>query len=207
MSKGTKTPKKNVTTKKTTSTKSNPKKKASAKIKAETTAKKEATEKKTATKKRAAAKKKPPKEMDKKLPRKKARKAPAKKAASVDNRAMLEELELEIRSDDEQVSLGAIERLGMLNHPQATHVLIEALLDLRYMVRIHAAAQLGERKDKKSIDALISSLRDESVFVRQTVAGALENIGGTKAKKAVTQAEKEGLLLDELPEGRRLIEK
>jgi len=195
LSKGTKTPKKKVTAKKTTSTKSKSKKKASVKTKAKATVKKE------------AAKKKPAKEMEKKLPRKKATKEPAKKATSLDNKAMLEELALEIQSDDEQVSLGAIERLGMLNHPQATQVLIEALLDLRYMVRIHAAAQLGERKDKKSIDALISSLRDESVFVRQTVAGALENIGGAKAKKAVTQAEKEGLLLNDLPEGRRLIEK
>jgi len=120
---------------------------------------------------------------------------------------MLKELGIEIQSDDEQVSLGAIERLSLLDYPQATQILIEALSDPRYMVRIHAAAQLGERQDKKSVDALIASLSDGSIFVRQTVAGALENIGGVKAKKAVTQAEKEGILLDELPEGRRLIER
>jgi len=72
------------------------------------------------------------------------------------------------------------------------------------MVRIHVAAQLGERKDRKAVDALIASLQDESIFMRQTVAGALENIGGTKAKKAITKAEKDGLLLDNLPEGKRL---
>ena len=54
------------------------------------------------------------------------------------------------------------------------------------------------------MDALIDSLSDDSLFVRQTVAGALENIGGTKAKKAISKAEKDGLLLDELPEGKRL---
>ena len=84
--------------------------------------------------------------------------------------------------------------------------MMEALKDSRYIVRIHAAAQLGERKDKKSVDALITALKDDSVFVRQTIAGALENIGGTKAKKAVTKAEKDGMLLDELPEGKRLTE-
>ena len=59
-------------------------------------------------------------------------------------------------------------------------------------------------KAKIAIDALVSALRDESLFVRQTVAGALENIGGKKALKAVHDAEIDGLLLDELPEGRRL---
>jgi outer membrane biosynthesis protein TonB len=209
LSKSAKTPKKKATTKKTTSTKSKPKKKIA---KTKTVAKKASAKKKVPPKKKAPAKKAPIKkkivtEKKKKPPKKKARKAHARKTSSIDNKAMLNELKIEIQSDDEQVSLGSIERLGVLNHPQATQVLIEALSDSRYMVRIHAAAQLGERKDKKSVDALIASLNDDSVFVRQTVAGALENIGGTKAKKAVTQAERDGLLLDELPEGRRLIEK
>lgn len=199
MSKSAKTPKKKATTKKTTSTKSKPKKKTA---KTKTVAKKA-----PAKKKKAPIKKKTVAEKKKKPPKKKASKAPVRKTSSIDNKAMLEELKIEIQSDDEQVSLGSIERLGVLNHPQATQVLIGALSDSRYMVRIHAAAQLGERKDKKSVDALIASLNDDSVFVRQTVAGALENIGGTKAKKAVTKAEKDGLILDELPEGRRLIEK
>ncbi|MCK5390723.1 MAG: HEAT repeat domain-containing protein, partial [Candidatus Thorarchaeota archaeon] len=60
------------------------------------------------------------------------------------------------------------------------------------------------RKDSKAVDALIDALQDESIFVRQTVAGALENIGSAKAKKAVKKAENDNLLLDELPEGRRL---
>ena len=117
---------------------------------------------------------------------------------------MLQELETEIHSKDEQVCLGAVERLGGLKHPDATRILTIALADPRYMVRIHAAAQLGERKDKKSVDALIDLLNDDSVFVRQTAAGALENIGGVKARKAISKAEKGGRLLDELPEGKRL---
>jgi HEAT repeat protein len=72
------------------------------------------------------------------------------------------------------------------------------------MIRIYAAVQLGERQDKAAVDPLIGALHDESLFVRQTVAGALENIGGTKATKAVRKAESEGLLLDELPDGIRL---
>ena len=203
LSKSTKTSKKD-TTKKAIKKKTQPKKKT-IKTKAKTTTKKAPAKKKTAPKKKTSASKK----TIKKAPVKKAatKKKSTKKPVSADDKAMLQELEVEIQSDDDQVSLGAIERLGVLNHPQATQALIGALSDSRYMVRIHAAAQLGERKDKKSIDALITSLHDDSIFVRQTVAGALENIGGTKAKKAVTQAEKEGLLLDELPEGRRLIEK
>ncbi len=206
MSKSAKTSKKKGTTKRTASTKLKPKKKTGARAKK--TTKKVPTKKKTSAKK--TGKKTPTKKSttrkEKKPPKKKARKAPSKKTVS-DNIAMLKELEIEIKSDDEQVSLGAIERLGLLNHPQATRVLIGALSDSRYMIRIRVAVQLGERQDKKSVDALIASFSDDSIFVRQTVAGALENIGGAKAKKAVTQAEKDGILLDELPEGRRLIER
>ena len=117
---------------------------------------------------------------------------------------MLDELALEIQNPDEQVALGAVDRIGAISGPTATGLLVVALKDDRYMVRIHVAAELGERKDKAAVGALIDALRDESVFVRQTVAGALENIGGAKAAKAIKTAEKEGLLLDDLPEGRRL---
>ena len=117
---------------------------------------------------------------------------------------ILKELQAEIQSDDEQVALGAVERLSQLRDSRATEILIQGLHDRRQMMRIHVAAQLGERKDPRAVDALIASLDDKSVFVRQTVAGALENIGGAKAKKAVKKIEEEGLLLDELPEGRRL---
>ncbi|MFW9786792.1 MAG: HEAT repeat domain-containing protein [Candidatus Thorarchaeota archaeon] len=187
MSKTSKTSKKTATTKKkTTSSKKSaakPKTKASDKK----TAKKEQSKKKSSPKKPAAKKK-----------------APAKKTPSKMDKEMLSELEKEISSQDEQVCLGAVERLGILNHPDATRVLIIALADPRYMVRIHAAAQLGERKDKKAVDALVNTLNDDSIFVRQTAAGALENIGSAKAKKAISKAEREGLLLDELPEGKRL---
>jgi len=117
---------------------------------------------------------------------------------------MIDELLLEIKSEDEQISLGAIDRLGQTDDPRATSHLIECLNDSRYMIRIYAAVQLGERQDKTAVDPLIGALHDDSLFVRQTVAGALENIGGSKARKAVKKAESEGLLLDELPEGIRL---
>jgi len=131
-------------------------------------------------------------------------KATAKKRATKKASPELDELAKELQSDDEQVLLGVIDTLGDLEDPRATGYLVKCLKHGRYMVRIHAAAQLGERKDKKAIDPLIEVLDDESVFVRQTAAGALENIGGTKAKKAVTAAEEKGLLLDDLPEGKRL---
>jgi hypothetical protein len=181
LSKKSKTSKKGATSKKKTATKS----------RAKTTKSKPPAKKKTPNKKGSSAKPKPKKPVKKKAP-------------STRDSEMLHELEVEIKSDDEQVCLGAVERLGALSHPDATRVLIIALADPRYMVRIHAAAQLGERKDKKSVDALIESLNDDSIFVRQTVAGALENIGGAKAKKAISKAEKDKLLLGELPEGRRL---
>jgi HEAT repeat protein len=194
-------PKKTTTSKKkTTSSKKSTAKPAAKKKTTKPKAKK--TPKKATKPKKAPAEKAPPKK--KAAPKKTVKKKPAKKAPSKKDKEMLGELEKEIHSEDEQVCLGAVERLGVLNHPDATRVLIIALADPRYMVRIHAAAQLGERKDKKSVDALIEKLNDDSMFVRQTVAGALENIGGTKAKKAVSKAEKDGLLLDELPEGKRL---
>ena len=141
---------------------------------------------------------------EKSKPKKTTRKKSSLQIASKRDSEMLQELETEIHSKDEQVCLGAVERLGGLKHPDATRILTIALTDPRYMVRIHAAAQLGERKDKKSVDALIDLLNDDSVFVRQTAAGALENIGGVKARKAISKAEKGGRLLDELPEGKRL---
>jgi NAD-dependent DNA ligase len=137
----------------------------------------------------------------------KKKKSPAKKKVKAKESPELDELAKELASDDEQLLLGVIDRLGMLDDPKATEQLIACLKHTRYMVRIHAAAQLGERKDKSAIEPLINALQDESLFVRQTAAGALENIGGTKARKAVTAAESEGLLLDELPEGRRLEQK
>lgn len=197
MSKTSKTSKKATTPKKTTGSKKSaakPKKKTS-KPKTKVKEKKTTKAKKTTVKKASSKKPKPKKTVKKK---------PSKKAPSKKDSEMLRELETEIQSDDEQVCLGAVERLGVLNHPDATRVLMVALTDSRYMVRIHAAAQLGERKDRKSVDALVKSLKDESIFVRQTIAGALENIGGAKAKKAISKAEKDGLLLDELPEGKRL---
>jgi HEAT repeat protein len=197
------------------SKKSKPEKATTSKKKTKSTKKaaaKPAAKKKTSKPKKAPAKKAAPKKKttkkktEKAAPKKTVKKKPAKKAPSKKDKEMLGELEKEIHSEEEQVCLGAVERLGVLNHPDATRVLIIALADPRYMVRIHAAAQLGERKDKKSVDALIKSLDDDSMFVRQTVAGALENIGGTKAKKAISKAEKDGLLLDELPEGKRLVD-
>ena len=199
MSKKSKTKKAATSKKKTTSSK---------KATAKPTAKKKVVKPKakTPTKKATKTKKTPSKKASpkKSAPKKTAKKKPAKKAPSKKDSEMLHELEKEIMSEDEQVCLGAVGFLGSLNHPDATRVLISALTDPRYMVRIHAAAQLGERKDKKSVDALIATLKDDSIFVRQTIAGALENIGGTKAKKAISKAEKDGLLLDELPEGKRL---
>ena len=187
--------KKSKTKKVTTSKKKTTSSKKAAKPKAKTTTKKTAKAKKAPSKKASPAKPKSKKVVKKK---------PSKKAPSKKDSEMLAELEIEIKSEDEQVCLGAIGRLGVLNHPDATRVLTIALADQRYMVRIHAAAQLGERKDKKSVDVLAASLNDDSIFVRQTVAGALESIGGVKAKKAISKAEKDGLLLDELPEGKRL---
>jgi len=199
LSKISKTSKKTVASKRETkSSKKAPNKstaKKSSKPEAKPTKRKTTKEKKTSGKGAGV----------KTLPTKKTSKKKSVVKGSVEKeKEMLNELETEIHSNDEQVCLGAVDRLGSLKHPDATRVLMVALEDKRYMVRIHAAAQLGERKDKKSIDALVESLNDDSVFVRQTVAGALENIGGAKAKKALSKAEREGLLLDELPEGKRL---
>ena len=148
--------------------------------------KKTAAPKKTTTKKTKTSKKKSTKQLSVKITQ------------------MIDELLVEMRSEDEQISLGAVDRLGQTEDPRATSHLIECLDDSRYMIRIYAAVQLGERQDKTAVDPLIGALHDESLFVRQTVAGALENIGGSKALKAVRKAESEGLLLDELPEGIRL---
>jgi HEAT repeat protein len=195
-----KTPKKKDTTKK----KAASSKKSSAQVEGKKKPSKLTTKalvKKTTKARKSPSKKKSP---DKPKPKKTVREKSTTKSLSKKEQEILSELETEIKSDDEQVCLGAVERLGILKHPDATRVLIIALADSRHMVRIHAAAQLGERKDKKSVDALVESLNDDSVFVRQTVAGALENIGGAKAKKAISKAEREGLLLYELPEGKRL---
>ncbi len=121
-----------------------------------------------------------------------------------DQNYVLNDLLIESQSADEQMSLGAIDRLGRMDDTRATACLVSCLKDPRFIVRIYAAAQLGERNDASAVESLIEALHDESVFVRQTVAGALGHIGGEKAVQAVKEAETEGLLLNELPEGRRL---
>ncbi|NHI83542.1 MAG: HEAT repeat domain-containing protein [Candidatus Thorarchaeota archaeon] len=154
---------------------------------------------KSTTKKKQLKTKAERKTTTKKPPVKKKTEAKPKKTHS-----LADELAKEIHSEDEQVSLGAIDALGKVKDPSATQYLIGCLNDSRYLVRIYAAIQLGERKDKKAVDSLIKALDDESLFVRQTIAGALENIGGEKATAAVKAAEERGLLLDELPEGKKL---
>ncbi|MHA1862374.1 MAG: hypothetical protein ACTSWA_01295, partial [Candidatus Thorarchaeota archaeon] len=102
---------------KTTKKGSKPKKKASSKT----------TKKSQAPKKKSTGKKPVPK---KKTPSKKKRttsKSKVKKLTSADEIAVLKELEVEIRNDDEQVSLGAIGRLGVMKTPNATQVLIIGL--------------------------------------------------------------------------------
>ena len=170
--------------------------------------------KKKAEKKPAKKKAEPKKKLKKKPVKKKKevkakakKKPPKKKAVTKVDDAHLEELAIELISDDEQVVFGAIGRMGMLDHPKATEYLVGCLKDSRHMVRLLAAAELGELQDKKSLGPLIEALNDDSLFVRQTVAGALENIGGTKALKAVKDAEAAGLLLDELPQGIKLSRK
>jgi len=157
---------------------------------------------KAGTSKTAAARAKGEKPMKKAMtetrPVQRAQRSPA------DQSAVLNDLAAELRSGDEQISLGAIDRLVGIDDPRATMHLASCLKDSRYIVRIYAAAQLGEKRDASAVDALIGTLHDESLFVRQTVAGALEHIGGDKALRAVKKAEAEGLLLDVLPEGRRL---
>ena len=176
MSKSTKTAKKATKPKAKTSTKAKAKKPPVAKKKTPAAKKKSASSKKKPTTKKATSKKKAP--TKKKSPVKKTSKPKPKKTTAKQDDTMLKELEIEMGNEDEQVSLGAIGRLGFMTSSKATKVLIGGLKDPRHMVRIHVAAQRGERKDKKAVDALIESLQDESVFVRQTVAGALENISG-----------------------------
>jgi hypothetical protein len=125
-------------------------------------------------------------------------------SSPIDQSYVLNDLLAESRNSDEQVSLGAIDRLGRMEDPRATACLTSCLKDTRFIVRIYAAAQLGERHDAAAVESLIEALDDESVFVRQTVAGALEHIGGDRALRAVKEAETQGLLLNELPEGKRL---
>jgi HEAT repeat protein len=121
-----------------------------------------------------------------------------------DQTYVLNDLLAESQSTDEQMSLNAIDRLGRMEGARATECLISCLKDPRFIVRIYAAAQLGDRRDVSAVNPLIEALHDESVFVRQTVAGALGHIGGEIAVRAVKEAESQGLLLNDLPEGKRL---
>ncbi len=118
--------------------------------------------------------------------------------------SVFDEYAADIKSQDQQVCFNAIDRLGRTASPRATDLLTDCLKDPRYLVRLSAAAQLGERRDPRATEPLAEILRDESLFVRQTAARALVNIGVPKAMEAVKRAESEGLLLDQLPEGKRL---
>ncbi|MHA1903262.1 MAG: HEAT repeat domain-containing protein [Candidatus Thorarchaeota archaeon] len=202
MAKSSKTPKKTSKSKKGSASKSTATKSKAKPKKAKST--KSEKKKARATAKKTRATKAPAKNS---TSMKSKRKTTKKRTKRLDSSDMMNELELEIQSKDQQVCLGAVERLGVMKGPKATKLLLKVLKDQRFMVRIHAAAQLGERQDKTAVQGLIETLHDESLFVRQTAAGALENIGGVKASRAVSMAEKDGLLLDKLPEGKRLIER
>ncbi|MBD3405871.1 MAG: hypothetical protein GF411_07055 [Candidatus Lokiarchaeota archaeon] len=128
-------------------------------------------------------------------------KKPAKKSIK---EQIIDELIIELQSADQQIALGAVDQLARIEGPLATECLVDCLEDKRYMVRLQAAMKLGERGDKSAVDGLIKSLSDESLFVRQTSAGALDTIGGAKATKAIRKAEEDGLLMGDLPKGKKL---
>ncbi|TXT56659.1 MAG: hypothetical protein BAJATHORv1_20249 [Candidatus Thorarchaeota archaeon] len=151
-----------------------------------------------AAKKLAPSKKKKTSKSEKKS--KKTKKPPKKSITE----QIIDELIVELQSADQQIALGAVDQLAKIEGDLATECLVDCLEDKRYMIRLHAAMKLGDRQDKRAIEGLIETLSDESLFVRQTAAGALESIGGAKATKAIKKAEKEGLLMSDLPKGRKL---
>lgn len=67
----------------------------------------------------------------------------------------------------------ALEKIGA----PATHVFQEAMTDQDWFVRATAAKALGQIKDVRAVNSLISVLNDKDWFVRERAAEALSKIG------------------------------
>jgi HEAT repeat protein/thiamine kinase-like enzyme len=68
----------------------------------------------------------------------------------------------------------AAHQLAVLGHPQAVEYLLAALDDPHWLVRLHAAKDLGRLADHRAIEPLIKHTTDENPSVRRRVIQALK---------------------------------
>jgi HEAT repeat protein len=82
-----------------------------------------------------------------------------------------------INSDSAQKRLEAVQRIRVLNDPEAVGVLIEALRDTEAAVRAEVVAALGDLEDARVIKPLLDALRDRSEPVQRMAIQALKKRG------------------------------
>lgn len=92
----------------------------------------------------------------------------------------------QLRDINAEHSFDAGRNLAKMADPAATDALIVVLkTDKDPWIRTRAAQALGERGDKRAVDALIEALRDKDIGVRQWVAESLEAFKDPKAIPAL----------------------
>ena len=93
-----------------------------------------------------------------------------------------------LTDENENVRLGAVISLGLIQNPSTVPALIEALGNKDRNVRFHAALVFGRVKDATAMLALIEALSDEDRNVRCAVADALGEIKHASAVPALIVA-------------------
>jgi len=106
----------------------------------------------------------------------------------------LTKLLLDLNGADPRRCLVAIQELGRSGDPGAVEPLIGVLKNktqsqgIDYLLRSSAADSLGTLADKRAVEILIASLKDENSSVRSSAARALGDIGDGRAVEALMAA-------------------
>lgn len=90
-----------------------------------------------------------------------------------------------LRDNNYNTRLMALEGLGRSRDKRAVLPLIEALDDENPQIRLSAASALGKTDSKIALDPLIRALKDPDIFVRSSAAQALGELGYESATPAL----------------------
>lgn len=83
-----------------------------------------------------------------------------------------------MKDPDDYIRSEVVGVLRKILDPESVPILLEALNDVNYVVRIRAAETLGFLRDPRAVEPLNRALRDVNRDVRNTARLALEQVEG-----------------------------
>lgn len=98
---------------------------------------------------------------------------------------MLTRVESKLGDENSEVRMAVFDTLGLCSDKRFTSSLIAGLKDPDAWVRIRCAESLGENRVAQAVEPLVGMLDDDNPLIVIKVIGALCNIGGEAAFKAV----------------------